>query len=169
MKLKELLPMSDADIVKEYREAKNKMTQIGILADENNVRKQVIVDILRQAGCELPGSYTLKASESSVQRVPDAPKIPGAKSDQGKLQLSMVPPAMIYAVAKIREYGNKKYADPENWRRVDPEKFHEAMLRHCMAVWEDWRSIDSESGLPHLWHLMCNGAFLCAMMEEKNE
>ena len=92
-------------------------------------------------------------------------KIPGAKNDDSKLILSTVPPAAIRAIAEIRRYGNQKYADPQNWRRVDPAKFHKAMLRHCLACWENPGAVDPESGLPHLWHLMCNGAFLCALLE----
>jgi hypothetical protein len=149
--------MTDEEIVREYRLAKNKLAQIEILADQNQVRKQVIVDILRNNGVEdLPSQYM---------------KLPGAKSDKGKLVLKYVPPELITAVAKVREYGNQKYMTAENWRDVDPEKFHDAMLRHILAMWVDWKSVDPESGLPHLWHLMCNGAFLCAFLEgeEKDE
>ena len=91
-------------------------------------------------------------------------KLPGAKNDDGKLQLSLVPPEIITAIAEIRRYGNEKYADPQNWRSVDAERFHEAMLRHVLAIWEDWQAVDPESGFPHLWHLCCNAAFLCALM-----
>lgn len=93
-------------------------------------------------------------------------KAPGAKSDVGKLKLSDVPPEIIEAVAKVREFGNKKYSDPENWRRVDPEKFHDAMLRHVLHSWTDWRAIDEESGLPAIYHIACNAAFLCAFLTE---
>lgn len=147
-----LMQMTDEEIVREYRLAKNKLTQIEILADQNDVRKQVIVDILRQYGVDdLPSTYL--------------PKLPGAKSVEGKLVLKYVPPELITAVARVREYGNQKYMTAENWKDVDPEKFHDAMLRHVLAMWVDWKSVDPESGLPHLWHLMCNGAFLCAFLE----
>jgi hypothetical protein len=33
------------------------------------------------------------------------------------------------------------------------------MMRHLVAYLEDPDSVDSESGYPHLWHLMCNIAF----------
>ena len=95
--------------------------------------------------------------------------IPGAKNDDGKLDISAVPPEIITAVAEIRRYGNQKYADPDNWRRVEPAKFHKAMLRHCLALWEDPFAIDPESNMPHLWHLCCNAAFLCHFYENKEE
>ena len=90
-------------------------------------------------------------------------KIPGAKNDDGKLDLSLVPPEIIEAVAHIRRYGNMTYEDPQNWKRVEASKFHQALLRHVLAMWEDWESLDDESGYPHLWHLCCNAAFLCAL------
>lgn len=90
-------------------------------------------------------------------------KLPGAKSDAGKLDLTQVPPEIIKAIAAIRDYGNRKYSDPDNWRRVEPQKFHAALIRHAVAMWEDPWAIDPESGYPHLWHLCCNAAFLCAM------
>lgn len=98
-----------------------------------------------------------------------APKLPGAKHAEGKLDLTQVPPEVIKAIAVIREYGNRKYEDPDNWRRVDPKKFHAALIRHAVAMWDDPWAIDPESGFPHLWHLACNVAFLCAMMEGKDE
>ena len=105
-------------------------------------------------------------SISAIERNLD--KIPGAKSDEGKLDLTMVPPEIIKAVAAIRDYGNRKYQDSENWRRVDPKKFHAAMIRHAVALWEDPWAIDPESGYPHLWHLCCNAAFLCEFYKEEH-
>lgn len=99
-------------------------------------------------------------------------KIPGAKEDKGKLQMSIVPPEIITAIAEVRRYGLTKYADPENWQRLNPSMLHEALLRHCVALWTDWTATDPESGLPHLWHLATNAAFLCWFyknMEEPNE
>lgn len=86
-----------------------------------------------------------------------------AKADAGKLQLSLVPREIIRAVAKVRMYGNAKYGDPENWRTVEPWRYRDALFRHLLAYLDDPKSVDQESGLPHLWHLCCNAAFLCEM------
>ena len=86
-----------------------------------------------------------------------------AKADAGKARLSLVPPAIIYAVARIREYGVEKYHDPENWKKVEAERYRDAMYRHMLAYIDDPHGVDEESGLPHLWHLACNAAFLCGM------
>lgn len=86
-----------------------------------------------------------------------------AKLDQGKPRLSLVPLDILYDIARIREYGNQKYHDPDNWKTVEPERYRDAMMRHMCAYISDPQGVDEESGLPHLWHLACNVAFLCAL------
>lgn len=88
-----------------------------------------------------------------------------AKQDYGKAKLSLVPRRIIWDVAAIREYGNNKYPDggADNWRGVEPERYRDAAYRHFLRYLDDPKSVDSESGLPHLWHLACNIAFLCEM------
>lgn len=92
-----------------------------------------------------------------------------AKADAGKLQLTLVPREIIRAIAAIRMYGNEKYHDPENWRTVEPERYRDAAFRHFLAYLDDPQGMDEESGLPHLWHLACNVAFLVEMDELKGE
>lgn len=89
-----------------------------------------------------------------------------AKDDSGKLHLSWCPPAIIKAVTIVREYGNKKYHDPNNWRLVGADRYHEAMLRHVLASWDDPWAIDPESGLPHIYHIACNVAFQIQLHDE---
>lgn len=86
-----------------------------------------------------------------------------AKADAGKPRLTLVPPEIIWAIAEVREYGCRKYGDPENWKRVSPQRYRDAMFRHMMTYLAAFHGKDPESGLPHLWHLACNVAFLCAM------
>lgn len=91
-----------------------------------------------------------------------------AKADAGKPRVDLVPLQIIYDIAAIREYGNRKYPDggPDNWKRVEPERYRAAMMRHMIEYIRDPKSVDAESGLPHLWHLACNVAFLCEMEKE---
>lgn len=94
-----------------------------------------------------------------------------AKADVGKLQLTLVPTELIRAVAVVRMYGNKKYPEggPDNWRRVEPQRYRDALFRHLLSYLDDPKGTDPESGLPHLWHLACNIAFLCELEREKIE
>ena len=89
-----------------------------------------------------------------------------AKADAGKPQLTLVPRKIIWAIAKVRMYGNKKYGDPENWRQVEPQRYRDAMMRHMLQYLDDPDGVDEESGLPHLWHLATNCAFLCEMEQD---
>ena len=59
--------------------------------------------------------------------------IEGTKDDNGKLKLSRVPPELIEAVVRVRDVGDRKYTDPENWKHIAPERWHEALLRHVLA------------------------------------
>jgi len=90
-----------------------------------------------------------------------------AKEYTGKLNYCLVPRKLLTAVARIREYGNRKYekGGPDNWKHVDPERWREAAFRHFLAYLDDPAGLDAESGLPHLWHLACNIAFLCELFE----
>ena len=92
-----------------------------------------------------------------------------AKADAGKPHPSYVPVALIEGVMAVREIGTKKYGDPDNWKQVEPERYHQAMLRHILAAWNDPYKIDPESGLPHIAHVATNIAFLLEMKEEESE
>lgn len=85
------------------------------------------------------------------------------KADAGKPKMTLVPRQIIRDIASVREYGTAKYGDPENWRKVEKERYRDAAFRHFLAYLDNPDGIDQESGLPHLWHLACNVAFLCEM------
>ena len=82
-----------------------------------------------------------------------------AKEVSGKLRLTLVPPRANIAMAHVREYGTNKYKDTENWRRVDAEWYRDALYRHWIAYLMG-ETHDKESGLPHMWHVLTNAAFL---------
>ena len=91
-----------------------------------------------------------------------------AKQDCGKAKLTLVPRRILWDVATIREYGNNKYPEggPDNWKTVEVDRYRDAAYRHFMLYLDDPHGVDEESGLPHLWHLACNIAFLCEMEDE---
>lgn len=84
------------------------------------------------------------------------------KADAGKPRPTLVPVSLIKAVTEVREYGCKKYNAPENWRDVETQRYRDALYRHWLA-YLGGETVDKESGLPHLWHLACNAAFLIEM------
>ena len=90
-----------------------------------------------------------------------------AKADLGKPILSLVPTEIINEIEKVRSFGVKKYKDPDNWKKVELERYHEALLRHTLAIWNDVSARDNESGLLHLSHIATNVAFILELMKDK--
>lgn len=90
-----------------------------------------------------------------------------AKADSGKLKISLVPTQIVKDIAQVREYGNKKYHDPDNWKTVEVERYVDALLRHTLEFVNDRNSKDDESGIEHYKHMACNMAFICEMMQNK--
>ncbi|MCL2212839.1 MAG: DUF5664 domain-containing protein [Oscillospiraceae bacterium] len=104
---------------------------------------------------------------SDCDVVPSATDKPiEAKQDKGKPRPSLVPPQLIYDVAEVREYGCKKYGDPESWRQVELQRYIDALYRHMLEFVADPVSKDGESGLHHYKHMACNIAFICELMRK---
>lgn len=92
-----------------------------------------------------------------------------AKADAGKPRLTLVPPRIIWDIAAVRDYGTAKYGgDPENWRKVSPQRYRDAAFRHFMRYLATPHGVDEESGLPHLWHCATNIAFLCELEDDRD-
>lgn len=47
------------------------------------------------------------------------------------------------------------------------EKWLDALLRHVLHIWDNPLALDYESGLPALWHVITNAAFLCAAYKDE--
>jgi len=90
------------------------------------------------------------------------------KADAGKPRLSLVPMQILWDVAAVREWATaNKYPDPESWRKVEISRYREALLRHVLRYIDNPDGVDEESGLPHLYHVATNCAFL-AELEKGN-
>lgn len=87
------------------------------------------------------------------------------KADKGKWRFSLVPRQFIKDVAEVREYGIAKYKDADNWRKVEIERYNDALVRHLFAYLDDPNSVDDESGIEHYKHLACNVAFICELLK----
>lgn len=90
------------------------------------------------------------------------------KADANKPRPTLCPVSLIKAVTAVREYGTQKYNDPDNWKQVEEERYKDALYRHWLAYLSG-EKYDKESGLPHLWHLACNAAFLIEMEWDGNK
>ena len=111
---------------------------------------------------------TLKEAKSKtiIEELSKEKTDQAVKADSGKPQLTLVPRQILFDIARVREYGTKKYGDPDNWKEVEIQRYRDAAFRHFMAYLDDPQGLDEESGLPHLSHLACNIAFLCELEQE---
>ena len=86
----------------------------------------------------------------------------GLKHDGGKLRLSLVPAEAIEAIGAVMTHGAEKYGK-DSYKKVEPERYRDALMRHICKWLKDPQGIDEDSGLPHLWHIITNAAFLCEL------
>lgn len=117
------------------------------------------------SGCSSKGEILRSIEAIEREEAWEAMNKQEAKADAGKPRLSLVPTQIIYDIARVREYGDKKYGSTDNWKTVEAQRYVDAMFRHLLAFVADQDGRDEESGLPHLWHLECNAAFLSEMMK----
>ena len=116
-----------------------------------------LLGALQNGDDELDFDSPKKVVAEFTGHIPDRQDI---KSDAGKVRPTLVPNEIIWSIARVREYGLKKYGDKECWQKVSVERYRDAAYRHWLAYLDDPKSLDQESKLPHLWHLACNIAFL---------
>lgn len=89
-----------------------------------------------------------------------------AKADDGKLKIHLVPMQIVRDICEVREYGNRKYGDPDNWKQVELMRYVDALLRHTLCFANDIHSVDEESGIAHYKHMECNLAFISEMLKD---
>lgn len=90
----------------------------------------------------------------------------GVKFDQGKLPYDLIPPELLTSVAKVLDFGAKKYS-ARNWENgMDWSRVFAALMRHMWAWWGGEKK-DPETGFSHLEHAACCIAFLVAYEQRK--
>ena len=179
------LHMDESEILLDYKDAKNKFQQVGILAELNCCTKKEMAQWLKDHGEDVDKRFFAAGRSKWVRdaeptetgtNIPEPAEIPpapepkqSAKDDAGKPRLTLVPMQILFDIAEIREYGNRKYGSPDNWKQVEPERYREAAFRHFLRYINDPAGVDEESGLPHRWHLECNLAFLAELEKDGGE
>lgn len=79
----------------------------------------------------------------------------GARYNDGKVELDLIPGLALEDCARVFAYGRRKYA-AWNWAKgMQWMVVFGCLLRHLYA-WARGEDNDPESGLPHLGHAMCN-------------
>ena len=161
--------MGENEILRDYHEAKDKFRQVKILAEQNLIKPKEMAQWLKDHGETVDRRYFSVGKTPAKVRAIEPQADQEAKADAGKPRLSLVPMSIIWAIAHVREFGCKKYKDPDNWKKVEPARYKEALLRHVLAYVDNEDSVDEESGLLHLWHAACNICFLIALRWKKDK
>lgn len=96
--------------------------------------------------------------------------IMGDRYNEGKPKISMVLEATkaINGCAQVLMKGAEKY-ERNNWKKgLALSGVIDSMQRHVASFLEgeDW---DSETGLPHVDHILCNALFLSELFHTKKE
>lgn len=83
----------------------------------------------------------------------------GARYNDNKTRLDLIPLASLKPAADVFEYGAAKYAK-FNWQKGQQWSVPlECAMRHIAAL-QRGEMIDPESGQPHVGHLLCNAIML---------
>ena len=121
------------------------------------------------AGCLSKGEYCKVPYLVCYDLETDFSTETKTKDTNGKPRLGYVYKSLMNAIAKVREYGNKKYPEggPDNWTKVEPDEYYHALMRHVAAMCDakfnpltKESPIDPESGMPHSWHAAVNLMFI---------
>lgn len=98
----------------------------------------------------------------------------GAKYDEGKVRMDLLPPEFLFATADILTFGANKY-EARNWEKgMSWGRVFGALMRHMWAWWGGkgptsksfmFTDYDMETAKSHLWHASCCLAFLVTYEE----
>lgn len=94
----------------------------------------------------------------------------GVKNDSEKIRWNHLPWAQVEQVAKITDFGAKKYSEDNNWQRVPDarNRYFNATIRHIAAWWKGEVN-DPETGFNHLGHAVCCLLFLMWFDDKENK
>ncbi len=97
----------------------------------------------------------LTFSSNGAHNDPNTPVNGALKYDQGKPDFTYISVEMLTAIARVREFGSKKY-NRNNWKKgFKISRSLAACLRHIYAHLSG-ETYDKESSQPHLWHAACS-------------
>lgn len=83
----------------------------------------------------------------------------GLKFNKDKAPLHMIPEDALLGMAYAFAYGAQKYGT-HNYRKGIPlSELTDSLRRHTLAFLKG-EELDSESNLPHTWHMLANAAMI---------
>lgn len=139
--------------------APGNITFIPLQLQARNTRSNVMITYKGLTLCAAEWAEIMGVNQNTITK-----RIRSGWSDErtietpvnGSVDMSLVPVEAIKAIRAVRLFGCSKYGDPDNWKTVDPARYRDALLRHLFKYVDDPGGVDEESGLPHLWHGLCD-------------
>lgn len=113
-------------------------------------------------------NYPTKESRKTPVKKPKpqakktAPK--STKLNIGDVRPTLVPASLILSVAAVREHDSCKRKGPDGWKKETSSYYRESLYRHWLA-YLGGEAVDQESGLPHLWHVATDAAYIIDLEE----
>jgi hypothetical protein len=90
----------------------------------------------------------------------------GTRYNDGKLQWSMAEMKALEPMIRVLMFGAMKY-ERNNWKKgLKLDEILDSLQRHYVAILSG-EANDTESGLPHIGHLLCNAMFYSYFTEVK--
>lgn len=89
------------------------------------------------------------------------------KDKSGKYQPHLVLGSLTRAIARVREYGVRKYKGEDGWKQQTAKDYMDAIGRHYDECRNDPESRDLESGLLHIAQIATNAMFVIQMLKEQ--
>lgn len=94
-------------------------------------------------------------------------KTDSPKDTKGKYQPHLVLGSLARAIARVREYGVKKYGGENGWKQQTPMDYMDAIGRHYNECRNDLQARDDESGLAHIAQIATNAMFIIDMLTKE--
>lgn len=126
-------------------------------SENNKLLERGLWDLGTELPTEVPSSFILKWDPKHIDDLINNRII--GRFNQNKLQWTLMNSKAMEPMIQVLMYGAQKY-DRDNWLKACPKRLDlmDSLERHSLKIIAG-ESIDPESGLPHIGHLMCNAMF----------
>lgn len=136
------------------------------MKEEEDGRLKDLLDMAAREAYVTPALLETIAG-SVVRRNEDFPRMGVDRADKdarGKTMIAALPAAVTALLARIYDYGAKKYK-LGSWRKGFPDSELASALERHYLLWRAGERVDTESQEPHLGHLAWNALTLWLQQE----
>ncbi len=89
------------------------------------------------------------------------------KADSGKTDYTLLSVPFLEKMAEVRMFGVVRYKERDSWKKVEPERFKQALMRHCMEYINGKEINLEDGGVSVLAQIAVNAQFLYDLSKEE--